>query len=178
MRGDFLVRPAQPGDERALFELIRALAVYEGLESKVTGSAAQLGEHLFGPRPACEALIAVDALNGAIAPAGGSSGRALGYALYFGTYSTFLTCPGLYLEDLFVREELRGQGVGSALLRGVAALAIARGAARLEWSVLDWNTPAIGFYEALGAHRLEEWSMFRLTGAALERFAASERGGE
>ncbi len=165
MRGDFLIRPAQPGDERSLFELIRALAVYEKLESKVTGSAAQLGEHLFGPRPACEALIALD-----------HSGRALGYALYFGTYSTFLTCPGLYLEDLFVREELRGQGIGSALLRGVAAQAIARGAARLEWSVLDWNTPAIGFYEALGAHRLEGWSMFRLTGPALERFAGSARG--
>lgn len=164
---DLVIRPAQPGDERALFELIRALAVYEKLEDRVTGSAAQLGEHLFGPRPACEALVAVD-----------PSGRALGYALYLGTYSTFLTCPGLYLEDLFVREEQRGQGIGSALLQAVAARAVERGAARLEWAVLDWNAPAIGFYESLGAQRLDGWSTFRLTGAALERLAASERGGE
>lgn len=167
MRDDLLIRPAERGDERALFELIRALAIYEKLEDKVTGSAAQLGEHLFGPRPACEALLALD-----------RAGRALGYALYFGTYSTFLTCPGLYLEDLFVREELRGQGIGRALLRAVAAQAVERGAARVEWAVLDWNTPAIGFYEALGAERLDEWSTFRLTGAALARFAGSERGGE
>jgi GNAT superfamily N-acetyltransferase len=156
------IRSAQPGDEHALFGLIRALAVYEKLEGQVTGSPELLAEHLFGPRPACEVLIA---LEGA---------EPVGYALFFGTYSTFLTQPGIYLEDLFVLEARRGRGIGRALFQRVAARAVEQGAGRLEWSVLDWNTRAIHFYERLGAVVLDDWSMFRLSAGALASFAGRE----
>jgi GNAT superfamily N-acetyltransferase len=146
-----IIRPAVPGDERALFELIRALARFERLEDTVTGSAEALGRHLFGERPAAEALIAED------------GGVAVGFALFFPTYSTFLTRPGVYLEDLFVLESHRRRGIGGALLAEVKRVAEARGAGRLEWSVLDWNAGAIAFYERFGATVLPQWRICRVT---------------
>jgi GNAT superfamily N-acetyltransferase len=146
-----IIRPAAPGDERALFDLIRGLARFERLDDTVTGSAEALREHLFGARPAAEALLAeVD-------------GVAVGFALFFSTYSTFLTKPGLWLEDLFVLESHRRRGIGLALLEELRRLAQARGCGRLEWSVLDWNANAIAFYERFGAKVHAEWRICRLT---------------
>jgi len=138
------------GDEVALFALVQALAGYERLEHAVTGSAEALGRHLFGERPVVEALLAE------------ADGKAIGYALFFATYSTFLTRPGLFLEDLFVLESHRRAGVGRALLTEVRRLAEARGAGRLEWSVLDWNASAIAFYESFGAVLLPNWRICRV----------------
>jgi GNAT superfamily N-acetyltransferase len=144
------IRPAVRGDETQLFELVNALARFERLEQQVSGSAEALGEHLFGVRPVVEALIA-------------EQGRdAIGYALFFGTYSTFLTRPGIYVEDLFVLESHRSLGVGHALLSEVSRIARERGAGRLEWSVLDWNTRAIAFYERFGAQILPKWRICRV----------------
>jgi GNAT superfamily N-acetyltransferase len=157
MTMDFQIRAARPGDESALFSLILALARFEQLEHTVTGSAEQLGLHLFGERPLAEALIAESA-----------SGDALGFALFFGTYSTFLTRAGLYLEDLFVVPEARRHGIGTALLRAVGRLARERELGRLEWAVLDWNADAIAFYEKLGASVLPDWRICRVSGRALE----------
>ncbi|HZV09800.1 MAG TPA: GNAT family N-acetyltransferase, partial [Novosphingobium sp.] len=123
-------------------------------------SEAELGRHLFGPRPMAEALI------------GEIHGLPQGFALFFHSFSTFEGRPGLYLEDLFVRPEARGAGLGKALLLQLAALATARGCARLEWAVLDWNAPSIGFYRALGARPMEEWTVMRVDGDALQRLAA------
>jgi GNAT superfamily N-acetyltransferase len=145
------IRSAIPGDEHVLFDLIRALARFERLDDTVTGSAEALGRHLFAERPSAEALLAE---NG---------GTAVGFALFFTTYSTFLTRPGLYLEDLFVLESHRRRGIGRALLSEVRRLAEARGAGRLEWSVLDWNAGAIAFYERFGATVLREWRICRMT---------------
>lgn len=142
----------------ALFSLITELARFEKLEHDVTGSEALLAEHLFGERPVAEALIAEE-------PAGG----ALGFALFFTTYSTFLTRPGLYLEDLFVVPAARRCGIASALLRELGAIARERRAGRVEWAVLDWNADAIAFYEKLGARVLPDWRLCRVTGNALER---------
>jgi GNAT superfamily N-acetyltransferase len=147
---DVVIRPAARGDEGAIFELVRALAVYEKLESKVTGSAEALAEHLFGARPVAEALLAERA------------GKPIGFALFFSTYSTFLTRPGIYLEDLFVLEQERGSGVGKALLSAVIRIAKERGSGRLEWSVLDWNLPAITFYQRMGAQVLPDWRICRI----------------
>ncbi|HYO94162.1 MAG TPA: GNAT family N-acetyltransferase [Polyangiaceae bacterium] len=144
------IRPARLGDEQAIFHMIRQLARYERLESAVTGSAEALREHLFGARPVVEALLALE------------RERAVGYALFFPTYSTFMTKPGLYLEDLFVLEEERGRGIGRALLSELRALASARGAGRLEWTVLDWNQTAIAFYEHFGARVLPDWRVCRI----------------
>jgi GNAT superfamily N-acetyltransferase len=144
-------RTAVPGDERALFDLIRALARFEHLEHTVSGSAEELGRHLFGERPVAEAILTEE------------DGAAVGFALFFTTYSTFLTRPGVYLEDLFVLESHRRRGVGAALLTEVKRLAEARGAGRLEWSVLDWNTGAIKFYERFGATLLPQWRICRVT---------------
>jgi GNAT superfamily N-acetyltransferase len=146
-----ILRLAQPGDENALFDLVRALARFEGLQDAVTGSAEALREHLFGARPAIEAVLAEDA------------GRAVGYALFHPTYSTFLTRAGIYLEDLFVLESHRGRGIGRALLGEVRRVAVARGAGRLEWCVLDWNVGAITFYERFGAEVLRHWRICRVT---------------
>jgi GNAT superfamily N-acetyltransferase len=121
----------------------------------VTGSIAQLHEHLFGAHPCIEALLA------------DHQGKAIGFALFFTNYSTFLTKPGLYLEDLFVMPEYRGQGVGKLLLSHLARLALARDYGRLEWSVLDWNEPAIGFYQRIGATVLPDWRICRVTGDAI-----------
>jgi GNAT superfamily N-acetyltransferase len=145
-----VVRAAARGDEHAIFDLVRALAAYEKLESSVVGSAEALAEHLFGARPVAEALLAERA------------GAPIGFALFFTTYSTFLTRPGLYLEDLFVLERERGSGVGKALLGEVIRLARERGSGRLEWSVLDWNAPAIAFYERMGAQVLPDWRICRI----------------
>jgi GNAT superfamily N-acetyltransferase len=143
--------------------LIRELARYEKLEHQVVGTAEELREHLFGPRPACEALLAED------------EGAAVGFALFFHNYSTFLCKPGLYLEDLFVLPDRRGHGHGKALLKALARLAVERGCGRFEWSVIEWNEPAIGFYRSLGASMLDDWRVFRLTGDALAALAADTR---
>lgn len=151
---------ARPQDVRRLLELIRALAEYERLSHLVVGTEDQLREELFGPRPVIEAVLAWD------------GAQALGFALFFHNYSTFLTRRGLYLEDLFVVPEARGRGIGKALIRHGAQLAVGRGCGRYEWSVLDWNTPAIAFYESLGASVLSDWRICRIEGDALARLAA------
>ena len=150
-----MIRPATSADTLTICRLIRALADYEGLSADVFLDEDRLREHLFGPRPFAEALLAEE------------TGGVVGFALFFHDYSTFLARPGLYLEDLFVVPEHRGKGHGKALLAAVARLALERGCARLEWSVLDWNESALRFYGALGARRVEGWSVYRLTGEAL-----------
>jgi GNAT superfamily N-acetyltransferase len=151
----FSIRPAIAGDEQALFALIRALARFERLEDTVTGSADELGRHLFGAadgdRPSAEALLAETA-----------TGTPIGFALFFTNFSTFLTRPGIYLEDLFVLENHRRQGVGQALLTELRRIAEARGAGRLEWTVLDWNADAIAFYRRIGADVLPDWRLCRV----------------
>lgn len=156
-----MIRLATSHDVPAILQLIRALADYEKLSHQVVVNEAQLREHLFGPRPYAEVLLAEDA------------GQVVGYALFFHSYSTFLGRPSLYLEDLFVLPEQRGKGHGKALLARLARLAVDRGCGRFEWMVLDWNTPAIQFYESLGAALSPEWKLCRMTGEALERFAAT-----
>lgn len=159
---DFSIRAAQPGDEHGIFTLIQALAEYEHLTHAVTGSAAALAAHLFGPRPAAEALV-VEADE-----------RLVAFALFFGNYSTFLTQPGLYLEDIFVLPAYRRRGIGKALLSEVARVAQGRQCGRLEWSVLDWNASAIAFYERVGASVLPDWRICRATGAPLVRLAKGD----
>ena len=156
---DFAIRAANPGDCGELLRLIRGLAIYEKLEHQAVGTEPQLREQLFGARPAAEALIVE------------REGRAVAFALYFTTFSTFLCKPGLYLEDLFVEPAHRGAGIGKALLKRLAALTVERGGGRFEWRVLDWNEPSIRFYEALGAMIMKEWLLARVTGPALERLA-------
>ncbi len=159
MQTEFLIRPARAGDEHTLFSLIRALAEYVKLSHTVTGSPEQLACDLFGPRPAAEALL-VEANE-----------QPLAFALFFHNYSTFLTQRGLYLEDIFVLPEHRGRGIGKALLSEVAKIAHSRGCRRLEWSVLDWNASAIGFYQSLGASVLADSRTCRVTAGALEALA-------
>jgi GNAT superfamily N-acetyltransferase len=156
---NFEIRPAAPGDEHAIFGLIEALAEYEHLTHAVSGSAERLASHLFGARPAAEALVVeVDQ-------------RVVAFALFFGNYSTFLTQAGLYLEDIFVLPAYRRRGIGKALLSAVARIASERQCGRLEWSVLDWNTSAIAFYERVGASVLPDWRICRVTGASLNALA-------
>jgi diamine N-acetyltransferase len=158
----FLLRSATPDDAEELARLITELAVYEKLAHEARPDAEALRRHLAaGASPPLEALVAEDR----------ESGRVIGFALYFPHYSTFLTAWGLYLEDLFVEPAFRGRGVGLALLQRLAAVAVARGCPRLDWSVLDWNEPAIRFYEKLGAEAMDDWTTMRLSGAALERLA-------
>ena len=159
MEKQFLIRPATPADAAELLRLIRELAVYEKLEHMVVGTEPMLREALFGARPSAEALMAE------------RGGRAVGFALFFATFSTFLCRPGLYLEDLFVEPAHRGAGIGKALLAELAALAVARGCGRFEWRVLDWNEPSIRFYEALGAAVMPEWELVRMVEPALGRLA-------
>jgi GNAT superfamily N-acetyltransferase len=161
---NLLIRPARPDDADTLVGLIHELAVYEKLEDQARATPESIRRHLFGPRPFAEALIAeVD-------------GQPVGFALFFHNFSTFRGQPGLYLEDLFVRPEYRGAGIGKALLARLAALAVDRGCGRMEWAVLDWNEPAIAFYRSLGARGMNEWTTFRLGDEALARLA--ERAGE
>jgi GNAT superfamily N-acetyltransferase len=153
------VRDARTEDVPILHALIGELAKYERLEGQFVAEPEQLRRFLFGERPVAEAIVAE--LDGAPA----------GFALYFHTFSTFLGLPGVYLEDLYVREPLRGRGIGRALLGRVARTAVERGCGRLEWSVLNWNEPAIGFYRGLGAAPMDEWTVYRLTGDALRDLA-------
>jgi len=150
------IRSAQPADTEALFGLIQALAAYEKLSDSVTGSAELLRSHLFGDRPFAEALVAE------AHPIDGGETSVVGLALFFYNYSTFLTQPGIYLEDLFVLPAYRGQGVGKALLQGTIERARAQHCGRVEWSVLDWNAPAIAFYEHMGADILPDWRICRV----------------
>jgi GNAT superfamily N-acetyltransferase len=153
------IRPASPADLPLIAELIRALAEYEKLADEVRFDEAVLGEKLFGPRPYAEVLI------------GEVDGEAQGFALFFHNFSTFEGRPGIYLEDLFVRPEERGLGLGKALLAELARLAVERDCARLEWWVLDWNEPSIGFYKSLGARAMDEWTVMRVDGTALAALA-------
>ena len=155
------IRPAGPDDVPTILACIRGLAAYERLAHEVTATETELRESLFGVRPQAEVLLALD------------GDTALGFALFFHNYSTFLARRGLYLEDLFVFPEHRARGVGRALLARLAALAVERRCGRFEWSVLDWNVDAIRFYESLGARPMSEWTVYRVTGDALRRLAAS-----
>jgi GNAT superfamily N-acetyltransferase len=174
------VRPAHPQDAALLLELFGGLAEYEHLEHEMRATEEQLREALFGERPAAEALIAERPLRSG-GPGGDDPDRrapkpeALGYALFFPTFSSFLASTGVWLEDLFVREEHRGEGVGSALLGAVAARVSERGGERLEWAALDWNEPALGFYRKIGAETMNEWITHRLDGEELARVAADGR---
>ena len=158
------IRPATQADLPLIARLIRDLADYERLASEVRFDEAVLGEKLFGARPYAEVLI------------GELDGEPQGFALFFHNFSTFEGKPGIYLEDLFVRPAARGSGLGKALLAKLAALTLERDCARLEWSVLDWNEPAIGFYQKLGARALDEWTIMRLDGGALARLGAARTG--
>jgi GNAT superfamily N-acetyltransferase len=156
---EITLRPATRSDLPQVLSFIRELAVYERLEHEVTASEADLDAALFGPRPHAEVVFAC--LDGA----------PVGFALFFHNFSTFIGRPGIYLEDLYVRPEARGLGIGKRLLAWLARTALERGCSRLDWAVLDWNAPSIGFYRGLGAVALDEWTTFRLSGEALERLA-------
>jgi GNAT superfamily N-acetyltransferase len=153
------IRPGRRGDIPAIGELIRGLALFEKLEGEVTMTEELLAEGLFGERPYAETLLAED------------DGTPIAFALFFHNFSTFLARPGLYLEDLFVVPDHRGHGIGRALLVELARIAVERGCGRLEWSVLDWNRDAIGFYERLGARPNSDWTVYRLTDEALRSLA-------
>jgi len=154
----FTIRAAEPRDVGAIVRLIRALAEFEELTHLLRVTPQTLAPHLFGGKPAAEALVAE------------SGGEVVGFALFFTNFSTFLAQPGLYLEDLFVEPAQRSRGIGQALLEHLARLAVARGCGRFEWSVLDWNVNAIRFYERMGAAVMPEWRICRVSGAALEKF--------
>jgi GNAT superfamily N-acetyltransferase len=160
-----LVRAATPQDVATLLELFGQLAEYEHLEHELRATERGLRQGLFSAAPAAEALIAERA------------GTPVGYALYFSTFSSFLTSAGVWLEDLFVVPAHRGEGAGRALLSAVAAQVLARGGERLEWAVLDWNEPALGFYRRLGARAMSDWTTQRLDGEALQQVALAGRGG-
>jgi GNAT superfamily N-acetyltransferase len=154
-----VIRPATIADVPAIARLIRALAEYERLLDRVTFDEKELRDHLFGERRYAEVMMAEE------------GGAVVGFALFFHNYSTFRAKPGIYLEDLFVIPEARGKGHGKALLVALAKLAVERDCCRVEWSVLNWNTPSIDFYKALGAKPMEEWSVYRLTDEALTKLA-------
>ncbi len=154
------INPATPADVPLLLQLIRDLAEYENLLPEVVATEDLLQQALFGPRPVVEAVVAR------------SGGEAAGFALFFHNFSTFLARSGIYLEDLFVRPEFRGHGIGKALLVHLAQIAVARGCGRFEWAVLDWNRPARDFYEGLGARAVPQWMLHRITGPAMQHLAA------
>ncbi|AHJ28279.1 Histone acetyltransferase HPA2 and [Nodularia spumigena CCY9414] len=158
-RSDLILRFAEPADSNVLFDLIKGLAKYEELSHAVTGNALDLQEHLFGSPKYIEAILAEYA------------GQAVGFALFFYNYSTFLTKPGIYLEDLFVLPEYRRQGIGKALLSKLAQIAVERNCGRLEWSVLDWNESAQAFYRSMGASILDDWRICRVTEKAMQELA-------
>ena len=160
VKPDIRIVPATIDEVPLILRLIQGLAVYEKLAHEVTATEAGLRETLFGARPAADVIIAY------------AGDVPAGFALFFPNYSTFLGKPGLYLEDLFVLPEFRGQGLGLALMKHLARTAVERGCGRFEWSVLDWNAPAIGFYEGLGAKLMDGWSIVRVTGDALTTLAS------
>ena len=161
MSDTITIRPASRADVPLVLQFIRDLARYERLEHEVSATEAELAEALFGPRPHAEVVFAC------------SAGLPVGFALFFHNFSTFKGRPGIYLEDLYVRPEARGRGIGRRLLAYLARTAVERRCARLEWAVLDWNEPSIGFYRSLGAVPMDEWTVFRLTGDALALLAGS-----
>lgn len=156
----YRLRAAQPQDCPAILELIQELATYERMAGAVRATVSALEHSLFGSAPAAEVILAESPHEDVV-----------GFALFFPNYSTFLAKSGIWLEDLYVKPDHRGHGVGSALFRSVAGLARERGCGRMEWSVLDWNRPAIDFYQRMGAHAQDEWTTWRLTGTALEALA-------
>jgi GNAT superfamily N-acetyltransferase len=157
---DLVIRVALPEDSATILTFIKDLAEYEKLSHEVVADEARLRATLFGERPAAEVIIAE------------LPGAPVGFALYFQSYSTFLGKPGLYLEDLFVRPAARGKGVGRALMSALARIAVQRDYGRFEWSVLDWNEPAIRLYRSIGAAPMDQWTVQRLTGAPLAALAA------
>jgi GNAT superfamily N-acetyltransferase len=157
MMPELQIRPATHDDVAPILEMVKELAAYERLLHTVQATEADLREALFGPRPVAEALVA------------DRSGRAVGFALFFHNYSTFVGRPGLYIEDLYVRPAHRGQGIGGALMSHMIRLAKDRRCGRVEWAALEWNEPALRFYEAMGATALNEWRIFRLTQEAMEK---------
>lgn len=159
---DTTIRPAHAGDVPLILQLVRELAAFEREADKVIATEPLLFEALFGPHPAAEAVIAE------------LDGSAVGMALFFHNFSTWTGWRGLYLEDLYVTPEARGRGVGKALLKHLAALAVERGCTRFEWSVLDWNEKAIRFYRAMGAAPMDEWTVYRVTGDALATLAGAD----
>jgi GNAT superfamily N-acetyltransferase len=159
----FRIEPATERDLPVILGLIKGLAEYEKLSKEVVATAESLRETLFGKKKAAEILI------------GYAGAEPVGFALFFHNYSTFLGRPGIYLEDLFVLPEWRRRGLGTQMLRRIASEAVARGCGRLEWSVLDWNAPAIDFYKKLGARAMDEWTVYRVTGAALEKLASEKK---
>lgn len=154
---------ARPEDAAVILDLARGLAAYERIPDSVTATVDDVRASLFGERPHAEAALAW------------IGQQPVGMVVFFSTYSTFLGKPGVYLEDIYVQEQWRGQGVGRLLMQYVARMAVERGCARFEWSVLNWNEPAIGFYESLGARAQDEWTVYRLTGEALRRLAAGSK---
>lgn len=157
---DFQIRPANEADTPVILSLIHGLAEYEKARPQdLQVNEAMLRNSLFGPRPYAEVLLAC------------IDDRAIGFAVFLHNFSTWTGRPGIYLEDLFVQPDRRGQGIGKALLRELARIARQRGCARIDWAVLDWNQPAIDFYKSLGAAPLDEWTTFRLTGEALDQLA-------
>ncbi len=161
---NFSIRFAEPGDVPVIAGLIHDLAVYEKLENECHPSIPDLSRFLFGTPRYAEVLIAETPRETA------------GFALFFHNFSTFLGKPGLYLEDVFVKPSLRGQGIGRELLRRLASIAVERGCGRMEWAVLDWNQSAISFYEGLGARPMTDWRIFRLTGPTLDKLGSSVPG--
>jgi GNAT superfamily N-acetyltransferase len=159
---NFRIERARAEHVSLILAFIRELADYERLSHQVVATEADLGRELFGPDPKVEVLL------------GFEGEEPVGFALFFHNFSTFLGQRGIYLEDLFVRPAARGKGYGKALLRELARIAMERQAGRLEWAVLDWNTPAIEFYESLGARAMSEWKIFRLTGESLRQVAGDE----
>ncbi len=156
----FTIRPAQPSDVAHIHAMIVELAVFEKLEHLVVATEAMLHDGLFGTRPACEAII------------GEEDGQVVTFALFFHNFSTFLTRKGLYLEDLYVKQSCRGKGYGRQMLVKLAQLAVERDCGRFEWSVLDWNSAAIDFYQGMGAELLPDWRICRVAGGALDTLAA------
>jgi GNAT superfamily N-acetyltransferase len=156
------IRPATTADVQQILAFIRALAVYERAPDAVVATEEGLLRDGFGPHPYFECLLAEH------------DGRPAGFALYFYNYSTWVGRPGIYLEDLFVEPEMRGLGIGKALLQSVAAVAVEKGAERMQWAVLDWNTPSIDFYAAMGGEFLDEWRNVRVSGEALKKLAQVE----
>ncbi|MDB5933662.1 MAG: family N-acetyltransferase [Massilia sp.] len=159
----FAARPAQPSDVPHIHAMIVELAVFEKLEHLVVATQALLTEGLFGARPSCEAIV------------GEENGEVVCFALFFHNFSTFLTRKGLYLEDLYVKQSHRGKGFGRQMLVRLAQLAVERGCGRFEWSVLDWNEPAIQFYKGVGADVMPEWRICRVAGDALTLLASGVR---